>query len=45
MLTLQVPGSGGMYPPRERDPDEYQRKYGRLLSAGRLKGAHGGRLT
>jgi anaerobic magnesium-protoporphyrin IX monomethyl ester cyclase len=30
---------------RDRDPEEYQRKYGRLIAAGRLKGAHGGRLT
>lgn len=30
---------------RMRDPDEYQRKYKKLLESGRLQGAHGGRLT
>jgi N-methylhydantoinase B len=25
VLTLQVPGSGGMYPSRERDPDAVRR--------------------
>jgi len=30
---------------RQRDPDEYQRKYSKLIESGRLQGAHGGRLT
>jgi N-methylhydantoinase B len=25
VLTLQIPGSGGMYPPRERDPEAVRR--------------------
>jgi hypothetical protein len=30
---------------KERDPEEYQRKYKKLIESGRLQGAHGGRLT
>lgn len=30
---------------RRRDPDEYQRKYGKFIESGRVQGAHGGRLT
>lgn len=30
---------------KKRDPEEYNRKYGKLLASGKMKGFYGGRLT